>query len=175
MTFLTSSHNIDYFLQAIEDLNEETDVVSAGITFHGFSVIKDSNPIKNTLNVCEKLFSSLISGVVVEDRAPSDSITYTTTYHNIPTIGITNREAILSDKSIYPTYGRTVASFSNQADVWVEILNHFNFNCVVFIHSNDINGRRVQKRFEVLADVSNIKVETVIEYEPSFPDISKQL
>ncbi|CAG2163133.1 unnamed protein product [Oppiella nova] len=161
--------------QAIDDLNYDTDIVSTGITFRGFTVSKDSNPIKNTLNVCEKLFSSEVYGLVVEDASPSDSIIYTTTFHNIPTIGISSREALLSDKSIYTTYGRTVASYANQADVWVEILDHFNFNCVVFIHSNDINGRRVQKRFEVLADASNIKVETVIEYEPSFPDISKPL
>ena len=113
--------------------------------------------------------------VVDDSRFPSDAITYTTTFHYIPTIGISNREAVLSDKSIYPTFVRTVASFSNQADVWVEILNYFNFNCVVVIHSNDINGRSVQNRFEKLADVSNLKIEAVIEYEIGFPDIMKIL
>ena len=113
--------------------------------------------------------------MVVDDTIPSDSITYTTTFHNIPTIGISNREAVLSDKSIYPTFVRTVASYSNQADVWVEILNYFNFNCVVVIHSNDVNGRSVQNKFEMLADASNLKIEAVIEYEIGFPDIMKML
>lgn len=110
---------------------------------------------------------------MIDDTSPS--ITYTTTFHNIPTIGISNREAVLSDRSIYPTFVRTVASHSNQADVWVELLNYFNFSCVVAIHSNDINGRSVQNRFETLADVSNIKLETVIEYDIGFPDITRNL
>ena len=113
--------------------------------------------------------------MVVDDTTPSDAITYTTTFHYIPTIGISSREAVLSDKSIYPTFVRTIASHSNQADVWIEILNHFNFNCVVVIHSNDINGRSVQNRFEMLADVSNLKIEAVIEYENGFPEITKVL
>jgi ionotropic glutamate receptor NMDA 1 len=119
---------------------------------------------------CNQVFA-----VIVDDKMPSDSITFTTTFHNIPTIGISNREAILSDKSVYGTYLRTVSSYSHQADVWVEILNYLNYNCVVFIHSNDIDGRSTQNRFETLADESNFKVETVIEYEPGFPDIIKQL
>ncbi|XP_054159654.1 glutamate [NMDA] receptor subunit 1-like [Oppia nitens] len=172
---LTSNDNNNHFLEAIEELNQESDIIRTGIRFNGYTIIKESNKIRNTLNVCEKLFASQVYGIIVEDTSPSDPITYTTTLHNIPTIGICNREAFLSDKSLFPTYVRTVASYTNQADIWAELLTYLNFNCVVFIHSNDINGRRVQNRFEELADMLNIKVEAVIEYEPGFPEVSKSL
>lgn len=57
--------------------------------------------------------------MIIDDREPSEAIAFTSSVHNIPTIGLTNRECIFSDKSLYSSYMRTSSSYSHQADVWV--------------------------------------------------------
>ena len=36
---------------------------------------------------------------------------------------------------------RTVPPYSHQADVWVELLKHFHYRQLVFIHASDTDGR----------------------------------
>ncbi|CAG2169721.1 unnamed protein product, partial [Oppiella nova] len=67
------------------------------------------------------------------------------------------------------------APFSHQADVWIEILIRLKYFSVVFIHSSDSDGRSTLGRFQNLADISNIKVESVIKYEPGIPNIVLEL
>ncbi len=38
---------------------------------------------------------------------------------------------------------RTVPPYSHQADVWVELLKHFHYRQIVFIHSSDTDGRSI--------------------------------
>lgn len=57
---------------------------------------------------------------------------------------------------------RTVPPYSHQADVWVEILKHFQYRKVVVLHSSDTDGRSVLGRFQTnaqnLGDDMEIKV-----------------
>lgn len=66
---------------------------------------------------------------------------------------------------------RTISPYFHQADVWIEIINYLNYNCVTFIYSNNMEGRTVQRRFENLADEYNIKIENIIEYKEGSPSI----
>lgn len=43
---------------------------------------------------------------------------------------------------------RTVAPYSHQADVWVELLKHLGYRKVIFIHSSDTDGRALLGRFQ---------------------------
>jgi hypothetical protein len=36
-----------------------------------------------------------------------------------------------------------VPPYSHQADVWVELLKHFHYRQIVFIHSSDTDGRSI--------------------------------
>ena len=99
-----------------------------------------------------------VYAIIIDDSSNDDSITFTTSLHNVPTIGISNRQSLFSDKT-YETYMRTISPYFHQADVWIEIINYLNYNCVTFIYSNNMEGRTVQRRFENLADEYNIKIE----------------
>lgn len=53
--------------------------------------------------------------------------------------------------------------YSHQADVWVEMLKHFNYKKIIFIHSSDTDGRALLGRFQTtsqsLEDDIEIKVQ----------------
>lgn len=76
---------------------------------------------------------------------------------------------------------RTVPPYSHQADVWVELLKHFNYKKVIFIHSSDTDGRAILGRFQTTSqnledDVEvKVQVESVIEFEPGLDSFSDQL
>ena len=94
------------------------------------------------------------------------SVSFTCGFYNIPVIGISNRDTSLSNKNLHKSFMRTVPPYSHQADVWIELLKVLNYQNVVFIHSSDNNGRSTLGRFQNLADKAEIKIETIIEYEP---------
>lgn len=59
--------------------------------------------------------------------------------------------------------------YSHQADVWVELLKHFNYKKVIFIHSSDTDGRALLGRFQTtsqsLEDDIEIKVQVCHNYK----------
>lgn len=65
-------------------------------------------------------------------------------------------------QNIHVSFLRTVPPYSHQADVWVEILKHFHYEKVIFLHSSDTDGRSVLGRFQTnaqnLEDDIEIKV-----------------
>ena len=44
-------------------------------------------------------------------------------------------------QNIHVSFLRTVPPYSHQADVWVELLKHFQYRQLVFIHASDTDGR----------------------------------
>lgn len=70
---------------------------------------------------------------------------------------------------------RTIAPYSHQANVWIEILRELEYQSVVFIHSADADGLNTLSRFQNLADLAKVKVEKVIEYEPGLTNIVQEL
>jgi len=66
-------------------------------------------------------------------------------------------------QNIHVSFLRTVPPYSHQADVWVELLKHFNYMKVIFIHSSDTDGRALLGRFQTtsqsLQDDVEIKVQ----------------
>lgn len=65
--------------------------------------------------------------------------------------------------------------------MWVELLKHFNYKKVIFIHSSDTDGRAILGRFQTTSqnledDVEvKVQVESVIEFEPGLDSFSDQL
>ena len=53
---------------------------------------------------------------------------------------------------------RTVAPYSDQAAVWVDLVAHFEWKTVVFMHSSDEEGRALLGRFQNFADGRGIEV-----------------
>ncbi|KAF2905177.1 hypothetical protein ILUMI_01004 [Ignelater luminosus] len=145
----------------------------------------DPNPIRTALNVCKHLISKRVYAVVVSHPLTGDlspaAVSYTCGFYHIPVIGISSRDSAFSDKNIHVSFLRTVPPYSHQADVWVELLKHFNYKKVIFIHSSDTDGRALLGRFQTtsqsLEDDIEIKVqvESVIEFEAGLDNFIDQL
>ncbi|KAM7299863.1 hypothetical protein ISCGN_020428 [Ixodes scapularis] len=171
-----------YFAQAIEDA-----VAEHGITLYAQTVHMNSNPIRIAQSVCENLISSQVFAVVISHPVSGElspaAVSYTCGFYNVPVIGISSRHSSLSDKNLHRTFLRTVPPYSQQADVWVELLQFLKYRCVVFIHSSDNDGRATLGRFQNKAEPQGIKasgvhnetLERVIEYEPGITDITQEL
>ena len=63
------------------------------------------------------------------DLSPA-AVSYTSRFFQIPVIGISSRDAAFSDKNIHVSFLRTVPPYYHQADVWLEMLNHFSYTKV---------------------------------------------
>ncbi|KAK0183412.1 hypothetical protein PV327_001458 [Microctonus hyperodae] len=172
-----------HFKQTIENLNFDLQYVNRGVVFYHTVIGMDSNPIRTALSVCKSLIAERVYAVVVSHPLTGDlspaAVSYTSGFYHIPVIGISSRDSAFSDKNIHVSFLRTVPPYSHQADVWVELLKHFNYMKVIFIHSSDTDGRALLGRFQTtsqsLEDDVEIKVESVIEFEPGLENFVHQL
>lgn len=55
-------------------------------------------------------------------------------------------------QTVHKTFLRTVPPYFHQADVWLKMLEYFDWNQVVFIHSMDTEGRMILNRFQSKAE-----------------------
>ncbi|KAK9746966.1 Calmodulin-binding domain C0 of NMDA receptor NR1 subunit [Popillia japonica] len=181
---LSNNESIYHFKDIIDHLNFNQVYVPRGTTYYNTTIKMDPNPIRTALNVCKHLISNRVYAVVVSHPITGDlspaAVSYTCGFYHIPVIGISSRDSAFSDKNIHVSFLRTVPPYSHQADVWVELLKHFNYKKVIFIHSSDTDGRALLGRFQTtsqsLEDDIEIKVqvESVVEFEPgleSFTDL----
>ncbi|XP_076233083.1 glutamate ionotropic receptor NMDA type subunit 1 [Calliopsis andreniformis] len=173
------------FEKTIDHLNFASNYVGKGVTYRHTVIEMDSNPIKTALNVCKSLIANQVYAVVVSQPPTGDlspaAVSYTSGFYHIPVIGISSRDSAFSDKNIHVSFLRTVPPYSHQADVWVELLKHFNYMKVIFIHSSDTDGRALLGRFQTTSqnledDVEiKVQVESVIEFEPGLESFTQQL
>ncbi|GJQ87548.1 Nmdar1 [Trypoxylus dichotomus] len=181
---LSNNESIHHFKNIIDHLNFDQVYVPKGTTYYSTAIKMDPNPIRTALNVCKYLISNRVYAVVVSHPITGDlspaAVSYTCGFYHIPVIGISSRDSAFSDKNIHVSFLRTVPPYSHQADVWVELLKHFKYKKVIFIHSSDTDGRALLGRFQTtsqsLEDDIEIKVqvESVVEFEPgleSFTDL----
>ncbi|XP_066139509.1 glutamate [NMDA] receptor subunit 1 isoform X2 [Euwallacea fornicatus] len=182
---LSSNESKEIFKETISHVNFDSTFVPKGVTYYNIAILMDPNPIRTALNVCKYLISKQVYAVVVSHPLSGDlspaAVSYTSGFYHIPVIGISSRDSAFSDKNIHVSFLRTVPPYSHQADVWVEMLKHFNYKKVIFIHSSDTDGRSILGRFQTtsqsLEDDIEIKfqVETVIEFETGLASFHSQL
>ncbi|KYM97879.1 Glutamate [NMDA] receptor subunit 1 [Cyphomyrmex costatus] len=178
--------NVDskqHFEKTIDHLNFDFQYVNKGVTYKHTVIEMDSNPIRTALSVCRSLIAEQVYAVVVSHPLTGDlspaAVSYTSGFYHIPVIGISSRDSAFSDKNIHVSFLRTVPPYSHQADVWVELLKHFNYMKIIFIHSSDTDGRALLGRFQTtsqnLEDDVEIKVQAFIEFEPGLHNFEEQL
>ncbi|KAG7209088.1 hypothetical protein KM043_015236 [Ampulex compressa] len=182
---LSNDTSKDHFSKTIDNLNFNSQYVNKGVTYQHTVIEMDSNPIRTALSVCKFLIANQVYAVVVSHPLTGDlspaAVSYTSGFYHIPVIGVSSRDSAFSDKNIHVSFLRTVPPYSHQADVWVELLKHFNYMKVIFIHSSDTDGRALLGRFQTtsqnLEDDVEIKVhvESVIEFEPGLESFMEQL
>lgn len=109
------------------------------------------------------------------------AVSYTSGFYQIPVIGISSRDAAFSDKNIHVSFLRTVPPYYHQADVWLEMLNHFGYTKVIIIHSSDTDGRAMLGRFQTASQTNyeeadvRATVETIIEFDPKLESFNEHL
>ncbi|KAI5633392.1 receptor family ligand binding region domain-containing protein [Phthorimaea operculella] len=177
--------NADIEALKLSNLNFKDKYVPRGVTYHDYSILMDPNPIKTALNVCKDLIAHRVYAVVVSHPLTGDlspaAVSYTSGFYHIPVIGISSRDSAFSDKNIHVSFLRTVPPYSHQADVWVDVLKHFNYMKVIIIHSSDTDGRAILGRFQTTSqsvdeDVDRkVVVEQVIEFEPGLDSFADKL
>ncbi|KAG5324596.1 NMDA1 protein, partial [Acromyrmex heyeri] len=180
---LSNVDSKEHFEKTIDHLNFDFQYVNKGVTYKHTVIEMDSNPIRTALSVCRSLIAEQVYAVVVSHPLTGDlspaAVSYTSGFYHIPVIGISSRDSAFSDKNIHVSFLRTVPPYSHQADVWVELLKHFNYMKIIFIHSSDTDGRALLGRFQTtsqnLEDDVEIKVESVIEFEPGLHNFEEQL
>ncbi|XP_054008572.1 glutamate [NMDA] receptor subunit 1 isoform X1 [Hylaeus anthracinus] len=182
---LSNEESKTHFRKTIDHLNFDSKYVSKGVTYKHTVIQMDSNPIRMALSVCKSLIAEQVYAVVVSHPLTGDlspaAVSYTSGFYHIPVIGISSRDSAFSDKNIHVSFLRTVPPYSHQADVWVDLLKHFNYMKVIFIHSSDTDGRALLGRFQTTSqnledDVEiKVQVESVIEFEPGLESFMHQL
>lgn len=71
-------------------------------------------------------------------------------------------------QNIHVSFLRTVPPYSHQADVWVEVLKHFKYKKVIFIHSSDTDGRALLGRFQTTSQSLEDDVEIKVQVKELF-------
>lgn len=79
-----------------------------------------------------------------------------------------SRWILFSKQNIHVSFLRTVPPYSHQADVWVELLKHFNYMKVIFIHSSDTDGRALLGRFQTTSQSLEDDVEIKVHVRLNF-------
>lgn len=182
---LSNNDSDFHFQEIIAHLNFDSQKVPKGVTYYATAIQMDANPIRTALNVCKYLIAQRVYAVIVSHPLTGDlspaAVSYTSGFYHIPVIGISSRDSAFSDKNIHVSFLRTVPPYSHQADVWVDLLKHFNYMKVIFIHSSDTDGRALLGRFQTTSqsledDVEiKVQVESVIEFEPGLESFTDQL
>ncbi|KAK3773341.1 hypothetical protein RRG08_023223 [Elysia crispata] len=174
---LSSDRMEQEFRSAVSRLNQ----IHQGthIHFNSTSIQMDGNPIRSALDICDKLLAQHVYTVVAShpngtDRSPI-SVSYTCGYYNIPVLGISARDSAFSDVSLHKMFLRTVPPYSQQADVWADLLEKLQFHKVIFIYSADEEGRTILSRFQTLAEEKDIKFDLTVRYPPGEKNYSALL
>ena len=85
---------IQDFVQNIDSLFYEPNVLPPSVNLYPFSLIINRNPIQTVQDVCDKLIKNQIYAAIVKDSNTPESLAVTQTFnfYNVPVVGISNRE-----------------------------------------------------------------------------------
>lgn len=150
-------------------------------------------PLSSSLDVCDNLIAKhSIYAVVLancslykqessknqnaadnEHLSIMSAISFTCAYYNIPVIDLTSRSAEFSDKTIYSSFIRMSPPYYHQADVWIKLLNYFEFASVNLIRCHNTEGNMLSSRLQDLAELNNIKIVSEVTYPPYTKEYSQ--
>lgn len=176
---LSSSASEKIFVDAVGKINENSSGLLRATKLNASSYVLSPNPIRSARDVCENLVAKGVVAVIVshpkDEVSPPISVSYACSFYRIPVIGISARETIFSDKSIHESFLRTVPSYSDQANVWLGLLNYFGWTKVILLTSNDQDSRMIATRFTGLAERNDIKIEKTIMFPTGCGNVTSHL
>jgi ABC-type branched-subunit amino acid transport system substrate-binding protein len=147
-----SIHRMEAVTLAIEQINEDPTILP-GVTL-GFEIRATAGDVNTALEQSLKYVTARsltigngssttlgISGVIGAGfSSVSTSVARLLRLFRIPQISYASTADVLSDKSTFDYFLRTVPSDSNQAQALVDIVEEFDWTYVVAMHTNDVYG-----------------------------------
>ena len=101
---LTSHENGAVFVEAVNQLNgyDNSAGLPSPVHFNATYIIMDANPLRAAKTVCDDVISNQVYVVLAGSKAYSDlsamAVSFTCGFYRIPTIGISVRDSVFSDK-----------------------------------------------------------------------------
>ena len=90
------------FQKRLADVNETLSSSNISVSLRAVTFPMSENPIRSALDACEKILSQQVHLLIVnQGNCSSDAvvgISYTCGFYHVPTIGISSRDAMFSDK-----------------------------------------------------------------------------
>jgi len=114
------------------------------------------------------LFGSSYSSTTISSASVSH-------YLNTPQMSCTATSSALTDKSVYGTFSRTVASDATQSCAWAAIASFFNWTRVGVISAKTDYGLGLSQGFSDCVDIFNISIVEEITFQSEETDHSAKL
>ncbi|KAI0233221.1 Glutamate [NMDA] receptor subunit 1 [Lamellibrachia satsuma] len=174
---LSSHENGAVFVEAVNQLNgyDNSAGLPSPVHFNATYTIMDANPLRAAKAVCDDVIPNQVYVVIAGSKSYNDlssmAVSFTCGFYRIPTIGISVRDSVFSDKNLHMSFMRMVPPYKDQAKVWVELLKYFQFKKVVILGSSDQEGRAILGRFRNFAEDADIEIEKTIAYSSNNPDL----
>nr|QQY02514.1 glutamate receptor ionotropic, NMDA 1 [Cryptocotyle lingua] len=151
----------------LENFERLVNSVSEGINdnlvrFNAKGGLLSLNALKATEQVCSlfnatkgKMLALIVSHPSGAVGAPPLSVSFTTSFYYVPTIGISARQATFSDKYSHVSFLRTVPPYSREAAIWADLIVAFGWREVCVIHSDDQDAKALLSGLDRLSVVDS--------------------
>uniref|UniRef100_A0A0X3P648 Glutamate [NMDA] receptor subunit 1 n=1 Tax=Schistocephalus solidus TaxID=70667 RepID=A0A0X3P648_SCHSO len=173
---LSSEVVISQFNQSVESVR--TRINGKIITFSTITDILSSNALTASKQFCRmlaakngRLFALVVSNPPHALNSPPLSVSFIAALYGIPVIGVSSRHAIFSDKYAHSSFLRTVPPYSQEAEVWLELIVHFNWHEIVLIHSNGQEAKALLSQLERQEQTKAFKITRTVAVNTAEEDI----
>ncbi|XP_033114938.1 glutamate receptor ionotropic, NMDA 1-like isoform X2 [Anneissia japonica] len=160
------------FEDAVREINQNKNhVLPRGITLSSVSTILTDNPLNATMELCQKVVPNQVAALIMclskPNRLSAMSVSNILGSLEIPVVDIATRSNLFNDRNIHNTYMRTVPAYTDQAEVWLDLIGHYRWTNVVTVTSKDDGGSSMLNAFIRLVNDSSrlgIKIEKAVQF-----------
>ncbi|KAF8569912.1 hypothetical protein P879_03250 [Paragonimus westermani] len=130
--------------------------VNAEFQILALNALKATEQVCSLFNATEgRMFALIVSHPPGAVGAPPLSVSFTCSFYFLPTIGVSARQAVFSDKYSHASFLRTVPPFSREAGIWADLIIAFGWKEVCVIHSDDQDAKTLLSGLERAASRSS--------------------
>ncbi|VDN96097.1 unnamed protein product [Rodentolepis nana] len=134
--------SMKHFNSSISDVRAH--VSDKQISFTALTEILASNALTATKQLCSmisagnaRLFAVVVSNPPNSPSVPPLSISYIAALYGLPVICVSARQAAFSNKYAHASFLRTVPPYVQEAAIWAQLIDTFEWHEVIIIHSDN--------------------------------------
>ncbi|VDP86063.1 unnamed protein product [Echinostoma caproni] len=140
--------------------------VSKSVEFTIGALILSLNALKATEQVCDlfnatngRMLALIVSHPSGAPGAAPLSVSFTSSFYFLPTIGVSARQAVFSDKYSHASFLRTVPPYSLEAKIWADLIT---ITRQVVINTDEENAARTKDFVSLLRPVRNEQTRAIL-------------